>query len=290
MAQRRSRRMRYSTIQERVKFWHAQDLGKLELLRATYITHSFSPHTHNGYAIGVIEAGAETFCYRGNVHIAPAGSIVVINPGEMHTGQAVDEAGWSYRMLYPEVDLVQKAALEVFGRQRDIPDFANPVIWDKELAGIIRRLHITLENSVSKLERESLFVSALAQLIARHAGGRPQLRPEARAHRAIMRAKEYLETHYTKNISLDQLAATANLSPFHFTRVFREVVGLPPHTYLTQIRIERAKTLLSQDLSIAQVAGETGFVDQSHLTRRFKRIVGVTPGQYALNSKNIQDN
>lgn len=100
--------------QEHVKFWQAPDLGKLDLLRATYFTHTFSRHSHNGYALGIIEHGAETFYYRGATHTAPAGSIVIINPGEVHTGQATNgTTGWKYRMLYPETALLQRAAQEV---------------------------------------------------------------------------------------------------------------------------------------------------------------------------------
>ncbi|MBI1880159.1 MAG: AraC family ligand binding domain-containing protein, partial [Chloroflexi bacterium] len=111
--------MNPQTTRERVKFWHAHELGQLELLHATYITHTFTRHIHNGFAIGVIEQGAEGFYYRGADHVAAAGNIVVINPGEVHTGQAVTEAGWTYRMLYPEVALVQRAMVEVTGRPMD---------------------------------------------------------------------------------------------------------------------------------------------------------------------------
>ncbi|MBI1877856.1 MAG: helix-turn-helix transcriptional regulator, partial [Chloroflexi bacterium] len=83
--------------------------------------------------------------------------------------------------------------------------------------------------------------------------------------------------------------AISNLSPFHLLRAFRAELGLPPHAYLTQIRIERAKALLAQGWPVAQVAFETGFADQSHLTKRFKGIVGVAPGQYLLHSKKVQD-
>lgn len=280
--------MSMSTKKEHTKFWQAQDLGKLDLLRATYITHAFSRHTHQGYAIGVVERGAEEFYYRGNTHVAPAGSIVVINPGEVHTGQAADESGWSYRMLYPEVDLVQKAALEVSSRWQNIPDFASPVIKDKHMVGVIKNLHIILEKSTATLERESYFISTLAQLIARHADGQFKIQSATGTHRAVMRAREFLETHYAENLSLEQLAQIAHLSPYHFIRVFRQMVGLPPHAYLTQVRVERAKTLLEQGIPIVQVAADTGFVDQSHLTRRFKRIVGVTPGQYVDGSKRVR--
>lgn len=278
------------TTRERVKFWHAHELGKLELLHATYITHTFTRHIHEGFAIGIIERGAESFYYRGAEHIAAAGSVVVINPGEVHTGQAVTEAGWTYRMLYPEVALVQRAMVELTGRPTDIPDFSSPVFRDAYLTRLIRQLHLTLENpATTTLEREAQFVSTLVQLINRHAVRSISLRPIGAEHLAVRRAREYLETHYAENVLLDQLATVANLSPFHFLRAFRAETGLPPHAYLTQIRIEQAKVLLMQGLPVAQTAFETGFSDQSHLTKRFKAIVGVAPGQYLLHSKNVQD-
>ena len=97
----------------------------------------------------------------------------------------------------------------------------------------------------------------------------------------IGQVRAYLEEHFTENITLDQLAALVDLSPFHLLRLFRETVGLPPHSYLTQIRVTRAKRLIAASLSLVEVAGAVGFSDQSHLTKHFKAIIGVTPGQYA---------
>lgn len=265
---------------ERVKFWQAQDVGSLELLRATYVTHTFARHVHEGFAIGVIEAGAETFYYRGGMHVAPAGSIVLINPGEIHTGQAATESGWRYRMLYPKAALLQQAASEAAGRPCGIPYFPTPVVEDRELAGLIRNLHLTLEQSVSSLQRQSYFLTTLAQLILRHADDRPALSPVAAAPDMAQQVRAYLEAHYSENVSLDELSRLTCLSPFHLTRVFRQAAGLPPHAYLTHLRIIQAKKFLSLGWPVARVAAETGFADQSHLTRHFKRIVGVTPGQY----------
>ncbi len=264
---------------EVVKFWQAPDLGKLDLLHARYITHSFTRHTHDGYAIGIIEQGAETFFYRGGIHLAPAGSAVIINPGEVHTGHAHDHNGWTYRMLYPEAALVQRAAAEVSAKI-NLPDFPEPVIFDPQLVSQIRRLHTVLETSHSVLERESALVVTLAHMISRHAAGFFLPPSASEADQAVQRAREYLDAHLAGNISLDELARVANLSSYHLLRVFKNSVGLPPHTYQNQVRVKRARHLLAQGWPIVQVAAETGFVDQSHLSRRFKGIFGITPGQF----------
>jgi AraC-like DNA-binding protein len=277
--------------EERAKFWRDPVLNNLEMLRATYVTHTFSRHTHEGYAIGVIEAGVEEFTYQGAAHSAPAGSVVVIHPGEVHTGNAGTPAGWTYRMLYPEVTLVQKATSELVGqRQMQLPYFPNPVIQDRQLAAQLRQLHIAMENSTSPLERESRFLWTLAQMVMRYADERPYLAPVGQEHSVVQRIQDYLRANYADTISLEQLAYIANLKPLRLLRVFRKEVGLPPHAYLVQVRVTRAKVLLGMAVPIAQVAADTGFTDQSHLTRHFKRLVGVTPRQYALGCcKNVQD-
>jgi AraC-like DNA-binding protein len=152
------------------------------------------------------------------------------------------------------------------------------------MVNLIRQLHVVLEQSGSTLERESHFISTLAQLIARHADGRPYLRPPSIGHQSVKRARDYIDAHYPDNITLDQLSLVSGLSSFHLTRTFRNIIGVPPHLYLTQVRIERAKNLLTDGWPIVHVAAETGFTDQSHFTKRFKAIVGVTPGQYVANS------
>jgi AraC-like DNA-binding protein len=105
----------------------------------------------------------------------------------------------------------------------------------------------------------------------------------------VQQVRAYLEAHYAANVSLEQLAALTNFSSFHLVRVFRTAIGLPPHAYLTQVRLRHAKRLLAAGLPIAQVAAEIGFTDQSHLARHFKQLAGVTPGQYAQGRKNVQD-
>lgn len=272
--------MRTNATGEQAKFWCDPALGNLELLRAKYITHSFSPHIHEGFAIGVIADGVEQFACRGSLYAAPASSIVIINPGEVHTGHAGVETGWSYRMFYPDATMLQQVASEIADGKNFLPYFPAPVIEDKQLAKYLNSLHLILENSVLQLERETSFLWTMSQLVARHSTPKCQLKVIGREHQAVKRVQEYLDAHYAEHILLDRLAKVADLSSFHLIRVFRRQVGLPPHAYLKQLRVKQAKILLRKGEPIAQVALATGFVDQSHLTKQFKRTVGVTPKQY----------
>ena len=135
-----------------------------------------------------------------------------------------------------------------------------------------------------RLAAESL-ANVLAVHLIRHALA-PRL-PERGRDGALSRGRlravvEYIEEHLDADPSLEQLAAVAGLSPYHFARQFKAATGLPPHQFVIARRVERARQLLQAgtDVSLAEVAAEVGFCDQSMFTRHFKRLVGVTPGQF----------
>ena len=268
---------------ERATLWRDPALGGMELLRARFVTHAFARHAHEGFAIGVVERGGDRFHWRGAAHTAPAGGLVLLNPAEPHDGQAATAGGWSYRMLYPAADLLRRAASEIAGRPRDVPFFSTPVAHDLTLARLLLRLHTLLERdaAIGTLEREARFLDAMVRLIARHADDRPPPQTARPAHQAVARAKDFLDDAFPDDISLDRLAQVAGLSRFHLLRVFRAEVGLPPHAYLTHVRVTRAKALLAAGHPPAAAAQAVGFADQSHLTRHFKRAVGVPPARYA---------
>jgi AraC-like DNA-binding protein len=265
---------------ECAKIWRADDLGDIELLHARYISYSFARHTHEGAAFGVIEDGAETFSCRGAVHVAPAGQVVIFNPNEAHTGEGADHTGWRFRMFYLDSSLLQKAAEDLSGKRRDIPFFANPVVKDVETAAMLRNLHITLESEENALERQSKFLWTFAQVVKRHADSLVTERIAGDERTVVRMVREYLESNYTSNVTLDQIVALTGMSAYHLIRVFRGEIGLPPHVYLEQIRINRARQFLREGRAIADVAFRTGFTDQSHFSRHFKKMTGVTPGQY----------
>lgn len=263
---------------EQTKFWRDPAL-RMELLRATYVTHSFARHTHESYAIGVIDAGVEEFAYQGATHQATTNNIVIVHPGEVHTGHAGVPDGWKYRMFYPSVALLQGEL------SRSVPYFPQPVIQDQGLADELRRLHLALEAPNFRLEADSRFLWTFSKLVARHAEHRTQPTQAGienlGENLAVRQALDYLNAHYADSVSLENLAQISQLKPLKFLRIFQRAMGLPPHSYLIQMRIERAKRLLAAGRPIAEAAFDTGFTDQSHLNRHFKRLVGVTPGQYA---------
>lgn len=266
--------------QEQVTFWRDTVLANMEVLKATYVTHAFSRHSHEGYAIGVIESGVEAFDYLGSAYQAPAGTLVIIHPGEVHTGQAGVREGWQYRMTYPAVELMQKAVVGLGRSPSEVPFFPTPVITDPDIVAQFRQFHRVLEQGGSPLERESRMLWLLAHLIHRYGELRSPLPPVHANQATIQTIEAYLQTHFAAAIRLEELAAMVNLSPLKLLRLCNQVWGLPPHRYLVQIRVQQAKRFIAAGFPLAEVAAMTGFADQSHLNRHFKRLVGVTPGQY----------
>ncbi|GCE31882.1 AraC family transcriptional regulator [Dictyobacter alpinus] len=267
-------------VGEQAKFWRDPAVHGLELLHARYVTHTFAPHMHEGYALGVIEQGAEQFWYRHANHIVPQGSIFVVNPGEIHTGSAVEKEGWKYRVLYPDATILQEAARQIVGKPHDVPFFPDPVVYDPELARQIADLHRAFEEPVSALERESRLLWTFSQLVLRFADDHPQQKALPNDQGRVQQIRAYLEENYAENISLKELAQQFHVSPFYLLHSFRRHTGVPPHAYQAQVRVQRARDLLRLGIPIATTAQQVGFADQSHLTRHFKRIVGIPPGRY----------
>ena len=275
--------MHKRTQKETAKYWVADIFGGLDCLYGQYFTFSFAPHFHNTYALGVIEHGINVFDYRGAKRIASAGEIMILNPAEVHTGEAADKReGWSVRMLFVDPKLLKQVREEITGKASDTAFFPAAVIRDDSTARRILQLHRALENSTSALKSECLLLMVLMQLLTAHADSRINRRKIGNETLAVARAREFLLAHARENVTLDQLARVANLSPYHLLRVFREETGLPPHAYQTQIRIDQAKQLLRRDFTISETAQVTGFFDQAHFSKQFKRYVGITPGRFLI--------
>jgi AraC-like DNA-binding protein len=246
-------------------------------------------HAHHEYCLCVNLDLPGQYQYRGGRHTLAPRSLAVVVPGEVHAVRDPEDrqGPGTYRVLYAAPELLRQAALEVADRPTALPFFPELAIQDAELVEAFLTLHWTLERPSTRLERDVGLVSLLACLVARHADI-PVAGPAApRSHRAVELARDYLEDNYRVNVSLQELARVASLSPSQLVRVFRAQVGLPPHAYQLQARVARAKRLLLQGWSVGRVAQETGFFDERHLARHFKRLVGIAPGGYTKDSKNV---
>ncbi|CCN80950.1 putative Cupin domain fused with AraC-type DNA-binding domain-containing protein [Vibrio nigripulchritudo SFn27] len=262
---------------EIANFCIAQELGGLELLEASYEKQNFSCHSHEGYTIGVIETGAQRFYRSGGNHVAPSESIILVNADELHNGHSATEGGWSYQAMYPLPEHFEQIGRSFCGA----PYFPAPVVYDPELASRFRQLFSVLKSDSTRLYRETALYEALMKLVIRHGKNEPNMSDMASAKRNIQRAKEFLDDLPQADVSLEELASIASLSPYHFAREFKKTYGIPPHAYQVQVRLRLAKKWMLSGMKIMDVAHDLGFHDQSHFHRHFKSAMGITPSQFA---------
>ncbi|MFC5527061.1 AraC family ligand binding domain-containing protein [Rhodanobacter ginsengisoli] len=243
----------------------------IELYRAHIVRHAFEPHTHEAFGLGAIEAGAERFRYRGAEHLAAPGSLVMMNPDELHTGRADTPAGWRYRMIYVDSGLMTRVAGEGDWW------FDDAVCHQPSDARHVSDLLDRLWQAHEPLAFDSLLYEVLAAF-RRHARV-PAPAAANRPHR-FADVIDYLRTHLGRRLTLEELARVAGLSPFHFLRAFKAQHHVTPQQMLMALRLFEAKRLLAVNQPPAQVAAATGMTDQAHLTRAFAHRYGVTPARY----------
>ena len=257
-------------------------IGGLDLVQFHDYAHSFPRHSHDFFTVGVFSVGNGRLVYRGSSFAADEGTILAVPPEEVHTAEPRRDRGWTYRAMYPSAELVAQA----LGREADVapPFFAAPIFRDDDLAAELLRVQRALLTRSPGLEVEERLLRALNHLVRRHAVSRTAPRRQT-APRAVVVAREFLHANYARSIKLVELASVCDSSPFHLVRRFRDAIGMPPHAYLTQIRSNHARDMLLRGVPVSAAAYRCGFADQSHLTRTFKRIFGVTPGAYVSASR-----
>ena len=184
-----------------------------------------------------------------------------------------------YRAFYPDSGQILSLLEELELPTDTLPAFGATVYRDPDLGKGFCQLHCLLESPAPALQQQTVWREMMLSLLQRHAAVPIASRP-GKEHRAVTLAKELLQSRLAAPPSLEELASTVNLSPFHFARVFRRATGMPPHTWLMQQRIARARALLQRGCLPLEVATRLGFADQSHLSRQFKQVYGVGPGAY----------
>lgn len=220
----------------------------------------------SSYAIGRIERGKARFSIRGHEHEATPGSLHVRQPGDVHR-----DVGRDGLIALTVVSFEPRVVDDVIGPVR-----LAPMVEASDPRG--SAFHRLLDAASSRDTTTSL---ALDVLIAEALAALGPLDGPCLHTRAVRRALALLRERITESITLDELAAHAGLDKFRLCRAFRTEVGIPPHAYLTELRVLRAKELLAGGTLPRDVAPLVGFYDQSQLTRHFRRIVGTTPGRWA---------
>lgn len=271
---------------DEITLWRDPTLhGGMEILRASCYEHSYPAHFHDEFVIAAFARGAQRTRICRERGIASPGTVMVIAPGEVHTGEAVQrDEGWDYCAFYPSQALVNEVALTVLHGHGDVNFGVEGMRHDPIMARRLLHASAVLNESRDPLEKECVMYQVLNLMVAHygersvHGGRRGVVRAD------IRRSIEFLQCAYPQAISVKEVAAVAGLSEFYFMRTFQSMTGLSVHQYLTQLRLVRAKGLLAKGVSAAQVATDVGFFDQSHLIKHFRVHFGTTPGVFAAAS------
>ena len=259
------------------RFANARAFGGFMALAGNGFETRLPPHVHTAYVLGVVDRGSVWVTVDGSSYLAVPGSVILIAPFVVHT-ELPEAGGWSFRYLYPS-EAVIRSALGISAAGRPALDFAHPVFHNPAMAAAVGRVHDRLRYDQNET-RESDELVRLVRLLRDSATRAPRSRPPV-DRRNIHAVRDMLTERPIRNVRLSDLANAAGLSPFHFTRVFKSEIGLPPYAYFEQVRIAHAHDLIHQGHDLTSVAYQLGYADQSHLTRHFHRGSFTTPGHFA---------
>lgn len=260
-------------------FFNLDCYDGIECVDAHFKDQHFSKHVHEGYAIGVIEYGAQRFYSEGEHHTSGADSLVIVNADSVHTGESASENGWGYMAMYPTPELFDDVLADLTLKSSNAPFFHQPIIHDSRLVNQFRLIFSELKSDPSKLKVETLVYAFFMRLTLNQRA--LQIKDLLKKDTSKVHiAKEYIHAYAEQDISLEKLAKITGLSKYHLIRQFSSAFGITPFQYLIQCRIQRARHLLFQGQIPAQVALACGFCDQSHMNTHFKRALGVTPARY----------
>jgi AraC-like DNA-binding protein len=249
------------------------DLGGMEVVAGRYRGHVLPQHSHDGLMLSLLGDGVQALHCRGVTHSADAGTILAVPPNEVHSAEPGVEAGWFYHSITIPSEVLEQH------RPKGSRFLCETKISDAGTKSVLQTLLRSL-NGTPVLQQEEALLEMLECFLTRHARLPRRASHKPTELRAVETCKSYLAAFLHQNVTLTELARIARIDRFLLVRCFTTIVGMPPHAWHMQRRLHRGLELLSKGQAVADVAAATGFADQAHLTRAFKRVTGITPGRF----------
>ncbi|CAL9530561.1 hypothetical protein SUDANB145_04013 [Streptomyces sp. enrichment culture] len=253
-----------------VSAWRPRVPGVVEVFHARFTEYAYPMHVHEAWTLLIVDDGAVRYDLDRHEHGTPHDSVTLLPPHVPHNGSPATPGGFRKRVLYLDGS---RLGDDLIGPAVDRPDLRDPVLRQR-----VGQLHGALTRPGEELEAESrlTLIGERLRTYLRPADARPARRDPALARRL----RELLDERLVEGLRLEEATALLPAHPAHLVRAFSGAYGIAPHQYLMSRRVERARRLLLAGDAPADVATATGFYDQAHLTRHFKKLVGVTPGRY----------
>jgi AraC-like DNA-binding protein len=267
-----------------IKTFNLPFISGIEVIFGKHIINEFRRHIHKTYIIGMIVEGKRVVTHsKGSAKILEK-EIFVLNPNQVHSCSS-ENSGHSYKILSVSPKAMRTIASYISGKQEKCPYFKKIHYKSGVLSDKMIRLFEVIVESESQIQIESALSSFLTDLILRFSESPPLICAVGEQKASIKRVCDYIRHNFTENLSLKKLAEVACLSPFHFQREFKKRVGITPHEYLSDFKIDQSKKMLLNSEDIAAIATQLGFFDQSHFSRIFRKTVGISPGKYSKTNK-----
>ncbi|MFJ8107527.1 AraC family transcriptional regulator [Streptomyces sp. NPDC096132] len=265
-----------ATRQE-VSAWRPAVRGVVEVFHAHFTEYAYPMHVHDAWTLLIVDDGAVRYDLDRHRHGTPHDTVSLLPPHVPHNGSPADPRGFRKRVLYLDADVLGE---DLIGPAVDAPDLRDPVLRQR-----VGQLHSALVRPGDELEADSrltLIGERLRDHLRHPAGADVRApRPDPALAR---RLRELLDASVVQGIGLEEAARVVQAHPAHLVRAFSGAYGIAPHQYLTARRVDRARRLLLGGVPPGEVAVAAGFYDQAHLTRHFRKLVGVTPGRYRRKS------
>jgi AraC-like DNA-binding protein len=267
--------------ENRFQFINSEKSENITVLDATMSDFSYSKHAHEEYSLGVTLQGRQDFFCQNSFHQSASGNVLIFNPEDVHDGHSGGEQALKYKMLYIHPDEFRPLFRSLGYQQSSILRLSQPMADNPILRHQILRLSSTIQQAnYSKIEFESGLFQIAQSLVAMSGNLDLGTQNSKRIDQLLLRARDYILASLEHNISIDDIANVANMSKFHFIRQFRQQFGITPHQYVLSCRVNLARRIIESGKSLNQAAFEAGFADDSHLSRHFKRIYGLTPKRF----------
>ena len=249
----------------------------LDRIEAFFAGHGFDPHRHDTYAVGFTLEGVQSFRYRGACERSLPGQVFVLHPDEVHDGRAGTQAGFHYKILYIEPRAIRDALED---KACPLPFVRGAVSTNTRIATAIMPAFANLDAPLEDLQRDQV-VADLADALAAADRSIARRKLSARHWRAVDRVRDLLDARIGRAVTSAELESVAGISRYAVARHFRACLGTSPYRYLVMRRLDRARALIRRGSLLADAAAASGFADQSHMTRHFKKAYGLPPGRWA---------
>jgi AraC-like DNA-binding protein len=251
--------------------WKPPIRGLREVFHATFASHAYPPHTHDVWTVFIVDAGAIRYALDGRAHGAGQARVTVLPPHVVHDGRPATDAGFRKRVLYLETSLL--------GEHLIGPAVDRPIVADIGLRSDVAALHDALVCAEDLLDAETRLAD-VTDRIARSFGGAAPEPPAESGPVLAEHLRGWFDQHLFESVTIEAAAREIGATPTQLSRAFSAVFGITPHAYVIGRRLEAARDRILAGQALADVAAEVGFCDQAHLSRRFSRFLGTTPGRY----------